>query len=43
MDEDWFIDALNNTDPLQSDSDEEEECPICGDDAGYSCPCIRDE
>lgn len=40
MEDDWFDDAL--TEGYRPDEDDEGECPICGDDIGASCPCLRD-
>ncbi|MEO1564135.1 MAG: hypothetical protein AAFR98_11925 [Pseudomonadota bacterium] len=40
MDDDWFDDALSEG--YRPEDEDDEECPICGDDAGYSCPCVRD-
>jgi hypothetical protein len=40
MDTDWFDDAMNDDTP--SNEEDEGECPICGDDVGLSCPCLRD-
>lgn len=39
---DWFEDAMQ--DEYRNDGDDDsDECPICGDDAGWSCPCVRDD
>lgn len=39
MENDWFEDALSEG--YRPEDEEEYECPICGDEAGWSCPCIR--
>jgi hypothetical protein len=39
MDDDWYDDALKED--WVPDEQEEDKCPICGDDIDQSCPCLN--